>query len=220
VELVAAVLRGDDPVTGLPRVLANTYFEETNMTTQAAVKKAPFEIPPITIPKPTDSITHYQVQQFLHLDSYLLDHNRLAEWLNILAPDLHYFVPVRQTRERADRDKEFSRTIGHMDDDFDSIAMRVHRLVNTKTAWSEDPASRVRRFVTNVSVWETDVSGEYEVNSYLLLTRNRFYEENYQLLSAERLDRVRRKGETFELVRREVRMDQSVLGMPNLAIFL
>lgn len=190
------------------------------MTTQATVKKAPFEIPPITIPKPTDSITHYQIQQFLHLDSYLLDHNRLAEWLNILAPDLHYFVPVRQTRERADRDKEFSNTIGHMDDDFDSIAMRVHRLVNTKTAWSEDPASRVRRFVSNVSVWETDTLGEYEVNSYLLLTRNRFYEESYQLLSAERHDRVRRKGETFELVRREVRMDQSVLGMPNLAIFL
>ena len=50
--------------------------------------------------------------------------------------------------------------------------------------------------------------------------RNRFYQEDYTLLSAERHDRVRRKGETFELVRREVRMDQSVLGMPNLAIFL
>ncbi len=190
------------------------------MTSQAAIKNAPFDIPSIDLPKPTDSITHYQVQQFLHLDAYLLDHHRLAEWLNILAPDLRYFVPVRQTRERADRDKEFSDTLGHMEDDFDSIAMRVHRLVNTKTAWSEDPASRVRRFVTNVTVWETDVEGEYEVLNYLMLTRNRFYQEDFQIFSAERHDRVRRVGETFELVRREVRMDQSVLGMPNLAIFL
>jgi 3-phenylpropionate/cinnamic acid dioxygenase small subunit len=185
-----------------------------------AEKIAPFEIPPINLPKPTDSITHYQVQQFLHLDAYLLDHNMLAEWLNILAPDLRYFVPIRQTRERKDRDKEFSTKLGHMDDDFQSIAMRVHRLVNTGTAWSEDPASRVRRFVTNVSVWETGVLGEYDVVSYLMLTRNRFYQDDYHLLSAERIDRVRRKGESFELVKREVRMDQSVLGMPNLAIFL
>lgn len=186
----------------------------------AAEKIAPFEIPPISLPKPTDSITHYQIQQFLHLDAYLLDHHLLDQWLNILAPDLRYFVPVRQTKERKDRDSEFSTKLGHMDDNFQSIALRVHRLVNTGTAWSEDPASRVRRFVSNVSVWETDVTGEYDVISYLLLTRNRFYQEDYTLLSAERHDRVRRKGETFELVRREVRMDQSVLGMPNLAIFL
>lgn len=190
------------------------------MTTATLEKKAPFDIPAIDIPEPTDALTHYEVQRFLHLDSFLLDHNRLAEWLNILAPDLRYFIPVRQTQDRANRDKEFSTTIGHMDEDFQSIALRVHRLVNTRSAWSEDPASRVRRFVTNVSVWRTDVEEEYDVVSYLLLTRNRFYQENYHLLSAERHDRVRRVGRTFELVSRTVYMDQSVLGMPNLAIFL
>lgn len=183
-------------------------------------KKAPFDIPPIDIAEPTDALTHYEVQRFLHLDSYLLDHNRLAEWLNILAPDLRYFIPVRQTQRRANDANAFSDTIGHMDETFDSIALRVHRLVNTKSAWSEDPASRVRRFVTNVAVWQTDNPDEFDVNSYLLLTRNRFYQEDYHLLSAERRDRVRRVGRSFELVSREVLMDQSVLGMPNLAIFL
>ena len=188
--------------------------------TDTKVKNSPFEIPPIDLPVPTDIQTHNQIQQFLHLDSYLLDHNRLAEWLNILAADLRYFVPVRQTQDRANAHKEFSDTIGHMDETFDSIAFRVHRLVNTRSAWSEDPASRVRRFVTNVSVWETDVEDEYDVVSYLLLTRNRFGQEDYHLLSAERQDRVRRVGESFELVKRTVLLDQSVLGMPNLAIFL
>lgn len=190
------------------------------MTSATVEKNAPFDIPPIDLPRPGSVELHQQVQQFLHLDAYLLDHHRLAEWLNILAPDLRYFVPVRQTRSRADRNKEFDDSLGHMEDNFHSIAMRVHRLVNTKTAWSEDPASRVRRFVTNITVWETDVEGEYEVLSYLMLTRNRFYQEDFNLFSAERIDRVRRVGETFELVSREVRMDQSVLGMPNLAIFL
>jgi hypothetical protein len=40
------------------------------------------------------------------------------------------------------------------------------------------------------------------------------------VLSGERRDRVRDLGERFELVTREVIIDQSVLGMPNLAIFL
>ena len=176
-------------------------------------KNAPFDIPPIDIPEPTDALTHYEVQRFLHLDSYLLDHNRLAEWLNILAADL-------QTLRRNRKGKELSDTIGHMDETFDSIAFRVHRLVNTKSAWSEDPISRVRRFVTNVSVWKTDKEDEFDVTSYLLLTRNRFQQEDYHILSAERRDRVRRVGRTFELVSREVLIDQSVLGMPNLAIFL
>jgi len=190
------------------------------MTNQYTHKDAPFDIPPIDLPVPTSIEIHNQVQQFLHLDSYLLDHNRLAEWLNILAPDLKYFIPVRQTQDRANSDKEFSTTIGHMDEDFASIALRVHRVVNTRSAWSEDPASRVRRFVTNVAVWETDVENEYDVVSYLLLTRNRFNQEDYHQLSAERQDRVRRVDESFELVSRKVLIDQSVLGMPNLAIFL
>jgi len=40
------------------------------------------------------------------------------------------------------------------------------------------------------------------------------------VISGERNDLLRVDGEGFKLVRREVILDQAVLGTPNLAIFL
>jgi hypothetical protein len=69
-------------------------------------------------------------------------------------------------------------------------------------------------------VYETDTPDEYEVVSYLLLTRNRADARDYKHLSAERYDRLRWVGDRFLLTNRKVLLDQVVLGMPNLAIFL
>ena len=127
--------------------------------------------------------------------------------------------PTSSSRRVQGFDTEFG-TIGHFDDDHASMTARVKRLTGTKSAWSEDPASRTRRFVTNISVWETDTPDEYKVSSYLLLTRNRADAKDYKQLSAERNDRLRWNGERFLLSRRTILLDQVVLGMPNLAIFL
>ncbi len=166
------------------------------------------------------SEVYNQIMGWMIREARLLDHRQLDEWQTYFAEDLIYKVPVRLTRRVQGFDNEFSTEVGHMDDDYDSMTARVQRLTGTKTAWSEDPASRVRRFVTNISVWETDIPGEYKVSSYLLLTRNRADARDYKQLSAERNDRLRWNGERYLLVHRTVLVDQVVLGMPNLAIFL
>ncbi len=163
---------------------------------------------------------HYEVQQFLIQEALLLDNMRLREWTALLAEDLVYKAPVRQTRSRSSYASEFSATTGHFHDDYLSILERVSRLVDLTSAWAEDPPSRTRRFVSNISVFDTSTPNEYEVISYLMLTRNRFDQETYQLLTAERHDRVRRVGNGFKLARRDILIDQAVLGMPNLAVFL
>ncbi len=160
-----------------------------------------------------------QVMTWLIREARLLDHRQLDEWATYLAEDLIYKAPVRLTRRVQQFDAEFGET-GHFDDDFASIQARVTRLTGTRSAWSEDPASRTRRFVSNVSVWETETPDEYEVSSYLLLTRNRADARDYKQLSAERNDRLRWNGERFLLARRTILLDQVVLGMPNFAIFL
>ncbi|MDB6063681.1 MAG: hypothetical protein JWM78_3784 [Verrucomicrobiaceae bacterium] len=170
--------------------------------------------------KPASPTVFFEVQQFLNHEAYLLDTLRLRDWTGLLATDLSYRVPVRQTRDRATFGREISDTVCHMEDDYESILGRVSRLVDGKSAWSEDPPSRVRRFVTNVAVGETETADEFEVVSYLLVARNRFDQETYQLLCAERRDRIRRDGHSFKLARRDVLVDQAVLGMPNLGIFL
>ena len=74
--------------------------------------------------------------------------------------------------------------------------------------------------MTNVLVEETDKPQEYSVRSYLLVTRSRFNFDEYDLISAERRDILRADGEGFKLAKREILLDQAVLGTPNLAIFL
>ena len=112
------------------------------------------------------------------------------------------------------------RTVQHYHDDWRSIMTRIARLTATKSAWAEDPPSRTRRMVTNVLVSKADKAGEYWVNSYLLVTRSRFNFHEYDLISAERRDLLRQDGDSFKLARREILVDQAVLGTPNLAIFL
>ncbi|MES2303716.1 MAG: 3-phenylpropionate/cinnamic acid dioxygenase subunit beta [Pseudomonadota bacterium] len=165
------------------------------------------------------SPVHNAITGFLIREARLLDHRELAEWATLLAEDLEYKAPVRITRRVQQWDQEFG-TMGHFDDDYNSIQLRITRLTTTTNAWSEDPASRVRRFITNVSVWETDVPDEYEVSSYLLLTRNRAEAKDYKQLSAERNDRLRMTADGFRIARRSIMIDQVVLGMPNFAIFL
>ena len=159
------------------------------------------------------------IMTFLIREARLLDHRQLDLWGKLLAEDLVYKAPVRITQRVKGFHDEFG-SIGHFDDDYNSMMVRLTRLTTTSNAWSEDPASRTRRFITNVSVWETDIPDEYEVLSYLLLTRNRAEADKYQQLSAERYDRLRMTKDGFKLARRSILVDQVVLGMPNFAIFL
>lgn len=168
---------------------------------------------------PYGTAVYNSIMTFLIKEARLLDHRKLVEWGELLSQDLEYKAPVRITRRVQQFDHEFG-TMGHFDDDHNSMMLRISRLTTTTNAWSEDPASRVRRFVSNVSVWETDVADEYEVSSYLLLTRNRAEAKDYKQLSAERNDRLRMTKDGFRITRRSIMLDQVVLGMPNFAIFL
>ena len=63
--------------------------------------------------------------------------------------------------------------------------------------------------------------GEFEVESYLLLTRSRYEHPNLTDLSCVRHDLLRSDpGVGFKLARREIIVDESVLRTQNLAVFL
>ncbi|MDB5687731.1 MAG: ring hydroxylating beta subunit, partial [Rhizorhabdus sp.] len=86
--------------------------------------------------------------------------------------------------------------------------------------WAEDPPSRTRRLVTIVLVFEGSVSIEFLVTNNLLLIRNRLEMTNYPPLSAERKDTIVQTADGLKLRRREVIIEQSMVMMPNLAVFL
>lgn len=170
---------------------------------------------------PVGSDIHNRITEFLYDEARLLDQIRLTEWVKILDTDLVYSAPVRETRSIADQAKSVIRSVQHYKDNYRSVMGRVMRLTATKSAWAEDPPSRTRRLVTNVFVETTEKENEFEVASYMLVTRSRFSDDHFDLISGERHDLVRLGADgQFKLARREIILDQSVLGTPNLAIFL
>jgi 3-phenylpropionate/cinnamic acid dioxygenase small subunit len=169
---------------------------------------------------PIGSPLYNRVLEFMYIEARLLDEIRLKEWAATLAEDLVYTAPLRETRPVSQLAASYVRTTHHFEDDWRSVMGRVMRLTGTKSAWAEDPPSRTRRLVTNVMVEQGDKPDELRVRSNLLVTRSRFNFDELDLISAERQDVLRLAGDSFKLARREILLDQAVLGTPNLAIFL
>jgi 3-phenylpropionate/cinnamic acid dioxygenase small subunit len=108
--------------------------------------------------------------------------------------------------------------MGHFDENLYALRKRVQRLA-TDHAWTEDPPSRTRHFVSNVRTFPGGGAG-LRVESSLLLFRSRGDVRPPDLLSAGRTDILRRAGDGYRLARREIIVDESVLRTQNLAVFL
>jgi 3-phenylpropionate/cinnamic acid dioxygenase small subunit len=157
-----------------------------------------------------------EVLDFLYTESELLDKDRLTEWLEMLGDDLSYRMPVRVTLERGDG-PGFSEST-YFDDDKMLLGMRVTRIVTSQNAHAEMPATRSRRFVTNVRV-ET-LGDDVLARSSVLLLRSRWDNKWFEFLSARRNDVLRRVDGQLKLASREILIDQAVVESPNLSVFL
>ena len=161
-----------------------------------------------------------EAMDFLIQEARLLDDNLLDQWLALLAPDIFYSMPTRRTLARRDG-PGFDKLYGsYLWENFETLKLRARRLTHTETAFAEDPPSRTRRLITNLTLYHTDVAGEYAAHSYLLLLRNRDEQTDYHLVSAVRQDIVRTTAAGFRLAQRVILIDQAALGMHNIAIFL
>jgi 3-phenylpropionate/cinnamic acid dioxygenase small subunit len=135
----------------------------------------------------------------------------------MVSRDVSYEIPLRQTVERA-RGKGFSDDAFHLRETYGSLDSRVARN-ETKFAWAEDPPSRIRHFVTNVRVRESEAPGLLDVRSNQLIFRTRQDQSDPQLLSCERADVLRREDGRLMLLRRAVLLDLTVIRTHNLSIF-
>lgn len=167
---------------------------------------------------PYTSADHHLAHQFLVEEAHLLDTARFDDWLDLLTPDVHYAMPVRVTAVKAVEEASVQ-TMDHFAEDHYSLRKRVERFA-TRSAWTEDPQSRVRHHVTNVRTFSSEDPDVLEVDSALLLYRSRGDRNSPDLLSAGRHDHLRRTPHGLRLARRVIQVDESVLRTQNLAIFL
>jgi 3-phenylpropionate/cinnamic acid dioxygenase small subunit len=163
-----------------------------------------------------DMALHYEVEQFLFAEAALLDARRYEQWLGLLAEDIHYWMPIRRTVTLRDIDREFTKQgdMAFFDENYALLGARVRKL-GAGSAWSEDPPSRSRHFVTNIRI--TAVEGdEISVSSCFCVYRTRLNTE-IDHWTGRREDRVRRTEGGLLLARRHLFLDQTLLLSTNLS---
>jgi 3-phenylpropionate/cinnamic acid dioxygenase small subunit len=164
----------------------------------------------------------YQILHRFYLEEAVhLDDNDLEAWREMLDPRLSYRMAVRTERLRRTGGPEASASF-HMEENHATILLRIRRLLDSNNAWSEDPATRTRRFVSNLMVDETEHPDILFASTYLLLVRNHGDDFTYEFLSARRKDLLAFADVTVapKLVDRTITVDQLRIGVRNLALFL
>jgi len=168
-------------------------------------------------PLPYGDPAHLAAHQFLVEEAALLDAADYPGWLDLVTEDIRYLMPVRVTTARGAGPGP-QPGMGHFDEDMYALRKRVQRLA-TDHAWTEDPPSRTRHFVTNIRTFRHD-HASLRVESALLLFRSRGDTREADLISAGRADLLRQTEDGLKLARREITVDEAVLRTQNLAVFL
>jgi 3-phenylpropionate/cinnamic acid dioxygenase small subunit len=165
---------------------------------------------------PERALLQYEVEQFLYAEAALLDARRYRDWLELMADDVEYWMPIRRTVTSADIDREFTKPgeVAYFDDDRAYLEMRVKKL-EAGSAWSEDPPSRSRHFVSNVRILDVD-GDEVTLEACFHVYRSRL-ERDADSWIGRRVDVLRRDGASFRLVRRHLFLDQTVIQSTNMS---
>jgi 3-phenylpropionate/cinnamic acid dioxygenase small subunit len=161
-----------------------------------------------------------EIEEFTAMEAELLDERRYMEWIQLIADDIHYHVPIRrnmkfgeQARENSNADSEIS----WIDEGKRILVGRVRQIM-TGIHWCEEPLSRVRHVISNVQV--VAVRGdEVEERDRFIVYRNRMQDE-WDLFVGKREQVLRRDSATgWKIAKRTVILDQNVLLAKNITFF-
>ena len=166
-----------------------------------------------------------EIAQFLYTEAEILDERQYDEWLDLLADDIRYWMPIRRNVKYGDTIREFTREtedINWFDEGKDTLTRRV-RQIQTGIHWAEEPRSRITHMVSNVQLLtatsDAVVARELAVKSRFLIYRNRVETET-DVLVGKREDTLRRTGDGWLIARRKIILDQNVLLSKNLTFFI
>jgi 3-phenylpropionate/cinnamic acid dioxygenase small subunit len=165
-----------------------------------------------------------EIEEFLYYEADLLDERRYEDWLALVAEDVRYWMPMRRNVKVDDIEREFTREgldISWFDEGKETLIRRV-RQIQTGIHWAEEPVSRISHMVSNVRLLEASPTWadpvEVTVRCRFLIYRNRVETET-DILVGKREDLLRRVDGQWQIARRKIVLDQSVLLTKNLTFF-
>jgi 3-phenylpropionate/cinnamic acid dioxygenase small subunit len=169
---------------------------------------------------PVDSKAYQSIVDFYYMEAELQDEKKNKEWLSLLTDDATVHMRQRATREAGKDNSIYPEGMnGYIEDDRRWLEVRVKR-EETEYAWSENPPSRTKHFVSNVRVEAGEKEGEFKVKSYVLLTAHRGDDLFYDTLTYLRRDTLRMVDGQIRIAKREIIPDQTRITMERITFFL
>jgi 3-phenylpropionate/cinnamic acid dioxygenase small subunit len=167
-----------------------------------------------------DHLLRLEIEDFLWEEADLLDEFRYEEWLDLLADDVSYWMPIRQnvpSREMEDELTDEELEPSWFTDDKETLKARVGQ-IRTHVHWADEPFSRISHIISNVRILGWSGPDEVRVKSRFVFYRNRHADEESTFIG-KRIDTLRRVGGGWKIARREIYLDESVLLFKNLTNF-
>ncbi|HEY5065753.1 MAG TPA: aromatic-ring-hydroxylating dioxygenase subunit beta [Xanthobacteraceae bacterium] len=138
-----------------------------------------------------------EFRRLIEREARLLDQLRYEDWLKMYAGECIYWVPSTPTAGDPRRE------ISVMFDDRRRLEDRIYRL-RTGFAWSQAPASRTVRLVTNVEVFATAGDDVRMLRSNFLISE--FWGDETRVLTGWAGYRVVRDGGTWKIQAKQVNL--------------
>ncbi len=159
----------------------------------------------------TDVAVRDEFRRFLEREARFLDQLRYDDWLAMYAAECVYWVP--STPQAGDPRRE----IAIMFDDRRRLEDRIYRM-RTGFAWSQAPASRTVRLVTNVEVFSTVRDDARMVRSNFLISE--FWGDETRQLTGWAAHRVVRDHAGWKIQAKQVSLIECDQSIRNPSIIL
>jgi 3-phenylpropionate/cinnamic acid dioxygenase small subunit len=152
-----------------------------------------------------------EFRRLLDREARLLDQLRYEDWIAMYTAECIYWVP--STPKAGDPRREIS----VMFDDRRRLEDRIYRL-RTGFAWSQAPASRTVRLITNVEGFVTTHENIFMLRSNFLITE--FWDDETRLLSGWSGHRIVRGGNSWKIAAKQVNLIECDQCIRNPSIIL
>jgi 3-phenylpropionate/cinnamic acid dioxygenase small subunit len=159
----------------------------------------------------TDVAVRDEFRRLLEREARFLDQLRYDDWLSMYAAECVYWVP--STPKAGDPRRE----IAIMFDDRRRLEDRIYRM-RTGFAWSQAPASRTVRLVTNVEVFSTVRDDARMVRSNFMISE--FWGDETRQLTGWAAHRVVRDHAGWKIQAKQVNLIECDQSIRNPSIIL
>jgi 3-phenylpropionate/cinnamic acid dioxygenase small subunit len=164
-----------------------------------------------------------EIEDFFFKEADLLDEREYEQWLDLLAEDIVYWMPMRKNVSFANRHKDITaeNDLAWFHDDKDTLRKRVKQ-IQTGVHWADEPISRISHLITNVRLAEPMSSlaeGQRVLTKCRFIVYRNRVEDETDLLVGRREDTLIRVGGGLKVARRKIILDQSTLLAKNLTMF-